>query len=185
VTAAITAVQSIDHLIKIAHDEDVEWALHHGMDEAKSAYSAKQDLILEKLLNLPLLKNKNLTSESLGQGLKAIGAGQILGTASWRIHQVAPVKGARWESRQELLYEGFVVEFGETEASESFRKVESVLQRYKLIGMDLQGRIRPAVIRALSITLAIMCLLLLSSFIDGLTPSGSHSGDRGRLRKIC
>ncbi|MCX6123480.1 MAG: hypothetical protein NTV34_01825, partial [Proteobacteria bacterium] len=163
IMSALTAVQSIDQLLHIVHDDDVESSLRYGMEQAKVSYTLKQEILVEKLKHK--VDTKKLNSETLDAALITAGAASILGSPKWKIRKIPPVPEARWENRRELAFYGFLVEFGESTASESFHKVEEVLQRYKLIGLDLQNRIRPALIRSLSVTLGIMCLMLIASFV--------------------
>ena len=161
-TAAVLAVKSIDQLLHIVHDASVEQSLKAGLDGIKDAYKTRQELLLERLLKRDP-QTSALSSSHLNEILLELDTISIMRQSTWNISKSSEpeVKVARWISRQELAVGPFIVEFLGTAQSEEYRKSEEVLQRYKVIGIELRDIIRPALIKALSITLAIMCSLLM------------------------
>ncbi len=164
-TAAVLAVKSIDQLLHIVHDASVEQSLKAGLDGIKDAYKTRQELLLERLLKRDP-QTSALSSSHLNEILLELDTISIMRQSTWNISKSSEpeVKVARWISRQELAVGPFIVEFLGTAQSEEYRKSEEVLQRYKVIGIELRDIIRPALIKALSITLAIMCSLLMLAF---------------------
>jgi len=164
-TAAILAVKSIDYLLHIAHDPSVETTINLGMQSQKDAYKVQQELLALKLQ--PLVKGtKDLSRAKLDAALRSAGALEIMKQGSWEIlnNSAAQSKSIYWENRTDLVVDKFLVRFNHTRQEEEYRKSEEVLQRYKVIGLELRAKIRPALITALSATLAVMCALLMTAF---------------------
>lgn len=160
--AAILAVQSIDHLLHIVHDNDVEWSLRYGMDQAKSSYTANQIATLETAKRI--VPERTISKDTLNQRFTAAKIGSFLGASRWNIKTNSEPAENAWVDRQTLRFRGYDVEFEGINAGDSFHRAETILQRYQVIGLELRDRIRPALIRALWITLAIMCVILLVAF---------------------
>jgi len=164
-TAAVLAVKNIDQLLHIVHDNAVEHSLKSGLDYQKDSYKLRQQLLVEKLQHeIPNLQR--LSSADLKSTLDRIDASTVMRHASWTINP--DLESARraisWLNRQELAVGPLTVSFHTTQQEDEYRATEEVLQRYQILGLELRDRIRPALIKALSITLAIMCLLLLCAF---------------------
>lgn len=161
--AAILAVQSIDQLLHIVHDNDVEWALRYGMEQAKSSYTANQTATLETLRRIA--PESKITSETLNKRARNVKLGAYLSASDWSIAPSKERGEDMWLDRQTLRFKNFDIDFKGINAGDSFHRAEGVLQRYQVVGLELRDRIRPALIRALWITLAIMCFILLITFV--------------------
>lgn len=161
--AAILAVQSIDHLLRIVHDNEVEEVIRYGLDQARSGYAANQTATLETLRRLT--PEKSITKETLDDRLKQSKALSFLAAKNWRIAPSQEQGPDTWLDRQRLRFKNFDIDFEGSNAAESFRHAEGIYQRYQVVGHELRDNIRPALIKALSITLAIMCCILLIAFI--------------------
>lgn len=165
-TAAILAVKSIDQLIHIAHDPAVEATITRGLESQKDAYKTKQDLLANKLQQV--IKNpSSISAKNLEDALQKVGTADIFTQEPWVIEPTGRIRNAaiQWKTRSDLVVGPYLVRFQQTKGEESYRLSEEVLQRYKIIGFELRDRIRPALIIALSLTLAVMCLLLMAAFI--------------------
>lgn len=164
-TAAILAVKSIDYLLRISHDPAIEAAITLSMESQKQLFKAKQDLIVERLkqrISLP----KSVSEKGLRQHLAELEAHSFFTGSNWSLSELSPKSQntIHWENRSDLVVGRFRIHFTDTREEEAYRRTEDVLKRYKIIGFELSARIRPALIRALSLTLAIMCVLLLIAF---------------------
>ena len=165
-TAAVLAVKSIDQLLHIVHDASVEKSLKSGLDNLKDSYKTRQELLAEKLQKAA--PNPEARSKfDLEKALEKSGAATIMRTASWSVTTdiSAAGPGYRWLNRHDLAAGNHIIRFNVTEQEDEYRRTEEVLQRYQVIGLELRERIRPALIKALSVTLAIMCALLLMAFV--------------------
>ena len=163
-TAAILAVKSIDYLLHIAHDPAIEQAITQGMESQKQAYKNQQDLLLEKVRNL-IKRPSSITPPQLTNVLKNAGADDIFKQNSWSIiSNDAQSNTIHWANRSDLVVGKNIIRFQESTQEDVYRKTEEVLKRYKILGFELSARIRPALIRALTLTLAIMCALLMVAF---------------------
>jgi signal transduction histidine kinase len=165
-TAAVLTVKNIDQLLHIVHDQEVEHRLKSGLDYQKESYKLRQQLLVEKLRHeIPLPQKIN--ASDLKSALDRIDASTVMRHATWSMNADldAPRETILWLSRQELAVGPLTISFHATQQEEEYRATEEVLQRYQVLGLELRERIRPALIKALSITLAIMCLLLLGAFV--------------------
>ena len=164
-TAAIFAVKSIDYLLRIAHDPAIESAITLSMDSQKQLYKAKQDLLIEKLKQR-ITNPRSLSAKTLNQHLNSLDVGSLFQGSSWTMSELASKETSNifWQNRSDLIVGRFMARFSETNDENDYRETEDVLKRYKVLGFELSERIRPALIRALSVTLAIMCILLLVAF---------------------
>lgn len=165
-TAAILAVKSIDQLIHIAHDPAVEATITRGLESQKEAYKTKQDLLVTKLSQF--IKNpSSISQKTLGDTLNKIGTGEIFPNETWLVEPARQMQSTtiHWQNRSDLIVGPHLVRFNQSKDEEAYRLSEEVLQRYKIIGFELRDRIRPALIIALSLTLAVMCMLLMVAFI--------------------
>ncbi len=164
-TAAVLAVKNIDLLLHIVHDNSVEEALRLGLDGMKDAYKTRQDLLLQGL-TIKIKDPSKLSASELEKALKSLEAGQLMSASAWTIktkdHQTIT---SQWIDRNSLAVGPFIVQFSGSQKADEYRIAEDVLRQYQVIGLELRERIRPALIKALSITLAIMCLLLLFAFV--------------------
>lgn len=164
-TAAVLAVKSIDYLLHIAHDPAIESAITLSLESQKDSYKNRQDLLLEKIQHLA--KNPTMISnEQMTTYLNQAGIDKIFRDNPWEISTVTSGKNKRtyWANRSELIIGNKSVRLIGTRDEEQYRITEDVLKRYKIIGFELRERIRPALIRALTITLAVMCTLLMIAF---------------------
>ena len=165
-TAAVLAVKNIDQLLHIVHDNSVEHSLKTGLDYQKDAYKSRQELLAEKLRHE--IPNVELVSvSSLKSALERVHASSVMHHATWTVNPDidSPKHSIEWLSRQELAVGRLITKFDTTAQEDEYRATEEVLQRYQVLGLELRERIRPALIKALSITLAIMCSLLLAAFV--------------------
>ena len=164
-TAAALAVKSIDHLLRIVHDSTVEQSLKTGLDNIRDAYKTRQELLTERLKSV-IKKPESVTQDRLKDALRQADADNIMKHATVTIvrDQKPGERDIKWLSRQDLAVGPHIARFSDGAISDEYRASEEVLQRYQVIGLELRDRIRPALIKALSITLAIMCLLLMSAF---------------------
>ena len=165
-TAAVLAVKSIDQLLHIVHDASVEQSLKQGLEGIKDAYKTRQELLLDRLAHR-IPHPSELSSSHLNDVLLELDTISIMRQSTWNISksaQLEKVQPTRWLNRQDLAIGPYIVAFPGTGQAEEYRKSEAVLQRYKVIGLELRDNIRPALIKALSITLAIMCSLLMLAF---------------------
>jgi signal transduction histidine kinase len=165
-TAAVIAVKNIDQLLHIVHDTEVEHGLKGGLDFQKDSYKLRQQFLLERLSH----KASNLvrlTPKELKSILEGIEAGSIMRTSAWTINSSQEPSRHKifWLSRQELAVGPLTVIFDTTSQEDEYRASEEILQRYQVLGLELRERIRPALIKALAITLAVMCILLLGAFV--------------------
>jgi nitrogen fixation/metabolism regulation signal transduction histidine kinase len=164
-TAAILAVKSIDYLLHIAHDPAIEQAITQGMESQKEAYKSQQQLLQIKIQNL--IKNpSSISSPQLSKSLDAVRAGDIFKSTNFTIVPTSEKKDRPiyWLNRSDLVVGKHLVRFENSAQEDEYRKTEDILKRYKIIGFELSARIRPALIRALTVTLAIMCALLMIAF---------------------
>jgi nitrogen fixation/metabolism regulation signal transduction histidine kinase len=164
-TAAVIAVKNIDLLLHIVHDNSVEEAIRLGLDGMKDAYKAKQELLLERLKS-KIKDPANISASSLEGVMKSITAEQTMGSSSFNV-KAGEKNGSviQWIDRNSMAVGPHMVQFFGSQKAEEYRISEDVLRRYQIIGLELRERIRPALIKALSITLAVMCLLLLFAFV--------------------
>lgn len=161
--AAILAVQSIDHLLRVVHNNDVEEVIRYGLDQARTGYAANQVATLETLRRLTT--EKTLTKDALDEHIKKSKVASYLGAKTWTIRPSADQGSDTWLDRQRLRFKNFEIDFEGSGAADSFHHAEGIYQRYQVVGFELRDNIRPALIKALSITLAIMCCILLIAFI--------------------
>jgi nitrogen fixation/metabolism regulation signal transduction histidine kinase len=164
-TAAVLAVKSIDQLLHIVHDASVEQSLKLGLDGLKDAYKTRQELLLERLKQR-IPATDTLSLSRLNESLLNVDTLAIMRQSTWNITRSADgsAKSIQWLNRQDLIVGPYIIAFSGTTQAEEYRKIEEVLQRYQVIGIELRDNIRPALIKALSITLAIMCSLLMLAF---------------------
>ncbi len=164
-TAAILAVKSIDQLLHIVHDSAVEQSLKYGLEGMKDAYKTRQDLLIERLMS-KVKTPENLSRESLHSTLQSLSASEVMGGVSWNIASDVESGQSKvmWINRKDLVIGPHIVQFADSAQADEYRKTEEVLQRYQVIGLELRERIRPALIKALSVTLAVMCILLMLAF---------------------
>jgi len=164
-TAAVLAVKSIDQLLHIVHDDSVEKAILTGMDAVKEVHKSRQEHLIQ-LLQYKIGAPTSLDLSKLRVILTDVNASQVMRDREWRITTSNNVnyKPIQWINKQDLGIGNHIVHFPGSAESDTFHQSEEVLQRYKVIGFELRQRIRPALITALSITLAIMCTLLMLAF---------------------
>ena len=166
ITAAFFAVGSIDQLLHLTHDDDVEWAIRAGMDETKASYAIRQDLIRDRLASAWEKNGGHASAIELETMITKSDTAKVLRIDHWAVRDgEREAQTSRWLDRSHLAVGTFVIEFIEGDIADTYRKSEAILQRYQVIGLELRERIRPALIRALSVTLAVMCALLLVAFV--------------------
>ncbi len=164
-TAAVLAVRNIDMLLHIVHDNAVESALRSGMDGMKDAYKLRQELLTVRLKQ-QFKDPENVAVPDLEKALVNIDALKMMGAESRKIDRGEKnFKTAQWIDRNDLAVGNHVVHFSGIQQAEEYRVAEEILQRYQIIGLELRSKIRPALIKALAATLAVMCSLLLFAFI--------------------
>jgi nitrogen fixation/metabolism regulation signal transduction histidine kinase len=164
-TAAILAVKSIDYLLKIAHDDAIELAITKGMEKQKEAYKTRQELLLTKIRS-ELKRPSSIGKEHLKNIVERISQGENSELSSWQILNTNSSESNNlfWANRSELIVGPYTIKFDNSNQESEYRETEDILKRYKLLGLELRASIRPALIRALTVTLAIMCVLLLLAF---------------------
>jgi nitrogen fixation/metabolism regulation signal transduction histidine kinase len=160
--AAKISVQNIDQLLHLAYDSEVEEAIKFGMTQAKDAYSLKQELVVQRLNQQRPTPNSEI---SLDRALKSADALNIMGASSYTIAAIKTKSQPIWSQKDTLQFNDFSVVFNSIATSEDYFRVEKTLQKYKVLGLELERRIRPALTRSLSIALGVVALLLTAVFI--------------------
>ncbi len=183
VASATFSIQSIDQLLHLIHDDDVEKSIQHGMDDMRQSYSVRQELVIKRLHEESKSESSSTDSiktlEQMRQLLHTTQAEELLGASIDVITETPTLdKISEWKSRMDLKHGRFEIQFKDSKHEDAYRKAEAVLQRYKVIGLELRKRIRPALIRSLSVTLAVTFLLMIGVFVIGT------SSIRRRVRMI-
>jgi signal transduction histidine kinase len=163
-------IQSIDAISRLAHDKEIEKTLASQLDQIKNVQDLRQQLIAERLndemrhlpkgqeINLALIQK--LVSDAI-EGLDVDGTdlkyeqnppGETSGTAVWS-----------GRSRLDIL--NYSITFPKGNLYKTFKDAEEIVQRYQLVGVELEGNISPTLVRANTLVLLVgFCLLMVAFF---------------------
>jgi len=174
-SSAFFALESIEGVARLAHDQSIEDTLGAYQDSLKRVHALEQDLLLARLrdylaewqLHSPehpptasdLLRwagQQNLTTMGEIKDLRIVPASGL---------EPAGKQGPAWIDKERLRLGDLLLEFPKGPVYENFQAVGALRQRYQLVGVKLDSEIRPTLIRATTTILIVSFLLLLSIFI--------------------
>jgi nitrogen fixation/metabolism regulation signal transduction histidine kinase len=162
-------IQSIDAISHLAHDKEIEETLASHLDQIKNIQALRQKLISERLTNkiehfdkdqkVDLNAAKVLVAEAI-QGLD-VDVGDLEFAQSATENTEA---GAVWSGKNRLDVLGYSISFPKGNLYKTFKNAEEIVQRYQLVGVELEGNIRPTLIKANTLVLLVGFFLLMTAF---------------------
>lgn len=163
-------IQSIDAIARLAHDPETEKSLTSQLDQIKSVQSLRQQLIAERLAEeiSDHPKDKPVTSEVVGRWISDATEGLDVDPSELVIEDnpsSAPVNPPTWAGRSRLDFLNYSVTFPKGNLYRTFKNAEEIVQRYQLVGVELDSNIRPTLMRANTLVLVAGFCLLTFAFL--------------------
>ncbi len=172
--SAFFAFASIDTIARWAHDQEIEESLGGHLESIKKVHVLEQELVVERLKPFLAAWQRSAKGEldeaTVRHWLDDADLERITNPKNIKIQAFAgkaePADGAlKWLDRDKLKVLDFTLEFPKGAVYESFKAAEDIRQRYQLVGANIDGNIRPSLIRALTTVSIVSFLLLVSLFI--------------------
>jgi signal transduction histidine kinase len=173
-TSAFFLFQSLEFVVDLVHDDEIEDTLGHHLTSIKSVHSLQQDLVLERLKpfvlpwaatspdSLKAARVKKWLKRADVEFMADIQKVKISGPKG-RIDKKDLEKPLVWLDRTRLKVINQVAEFPKGDTYSSFKKAEDLRKRYQLIGAKLT-QLKPRMIRDNGFVLLISAFLLASIF---------------------
>lgn len=178
------ALDGLDAVAKIAHDEEVASALSDYLDKFKDMHQLQQELITQHIASA-------LARRGIGPALDEQAVRDLLTDAKlpdwseWKSVRIniasyteeaidqttekSPIRGAavvktplNWLDKESLQIGNFVVAFPKGNLFAQFKAAEITAQKYQVLGVSLRERIQPSLVRAYGTAFAGSFLLLVA-----------------------
>ena len=134
----------VDTIAKYAHSEEVERSLAQHLDSLKNLHDVQQQLVIERLAPMADKAKQPPSAATVKDWLVRAGV-DFMGSAETII--VEPLadsavadkgqKALEWLGRDRLRVFNVIAQFPKGTIYEDFRKTEEILQRYQILGVQL------------------------------------------------
>lgn len=166
------ALDGLDAVAKMAHDDEVATALSDQLEKFKDIQELRQELIIEKL-RAEIRRRNDVAPVDEAEFRQVLAAARLPDWSQWqtaRINSaglaVAPDQRRvfEWLDKESLRVFSFVVVFPRGNLFAQFKAAEGVTQKYQVLGVTLQERIQPSLVRAYGMAFVSSFFLLVLVF---------------------
>ncbi len=162
-------MQSIDAISRLAHDQEIEGALSAQLDQIKDVQDLRQLIIAERINHgLRDLKTQQPTDlEQVRALVIAAVAGFDIDSKELQIEALTTkpdTEQANWTGRSRLEVLNYGITFPKGNLYKTFKDSEALVQRYQLVGSELDSNIRPTLIKANTVVLLVGFFVLILAF---------------------
>jgi signal transduction histidine kinase len=174
--SAFFAIKSIESIAVLAHDEEIEKTLGENLKVIIELKKMQQQLLLQNLSVKVSDEIRNVgptvDKETILKWLDTVSPSILVEKGQLTIEQLTPLvsdqdrkEPLKWLGRDDLKVLNYKVSFPKGELFDSFEMVKTNLNKYRFLGVGIDQKIRPTLIRYNSMILIVSFLLLFFLFI--------------------
>lgn len=162
-------IKNIKNLSEIVHDEEIDHTLSNYLEHIKQNYKLKQELLKLRLQTYFIQKSDQniiLSKTSIRTILNELCADLYpeideidISQLDSEVSKISKDNKIFWIKKDRLQIDNFMIRLEKEQLFNSFEEVNSIRQRYQLLGATLGEQILPAIIKSNLLVILISLLL--------------------------